>query len=86
MRLPLKSADPGDIDLPQTTQMIRLAVDNGVNYIDTAYGYHNGKSETAVGQALRDGYREKVQAGHQTALLGGQYSGGYGPNIRRTTG
>jgi len=61
MRLPLKSADPGDIDLSQATQMIRLAVDNGVNYIDTAYGYHNGKSETAVGQALRDGYREKVR-------------------------
>lgn len=61
MRLPLKSADPGDIDLPLVIEMIRLAVDNGVNYIDTAYGYHNGKSETAVGQALRDGYRVKVR-------------------------
>lgn len=61
MRLPLNSADPADVDIPQTIEMIRLAVDNGVNYIDTAYGYHNGKSETTVGQALRDGYREKVR-------------------------
>ncbi len=61
MRLPLNSQDTADIDLPQATRMIRLAVDSGINYIDTAYGYHNGKSETAVGQALRDGYREKVR-------------------------
>lgn len=61
MRLPLKSADPADIDFQQATEMIRLAVDSGVNYIDTAYVYHSGKSELAVGQALRNGYREKVR-------------------------
>jgi predicted aldo/keto reductase-like oxidoreductase len=61
MRLPLKSADPADIDFQQATEMIHLAVDGGVNYIDTAYVYHNGKSESAVGQALKNGYLEKVR-------------------------
>lgn len=61
MRLPLNGSDPGDVDLLQSTAMIRLAIDRGVNYIDTAYGYHNGKSESTVGQALREGYRARVQ-------------------------
>jgi len=62
MRLPTTDgiALSGNIDQAEATRMIRHAVDNGVNYIDTAYFYHDGKSETAVGNALLDGYRERV--------------------------
>ena len=58
MRLPVK--ENGQIDEKTATGMIRYAIDHGVNYVDTAYPYHNGESEPFVGRALADGYREKV--------------------------
>jgi uncharacterized protein len=58
MRLPV-NAD-GTIEEDTATGMLRYAIDNGVNYVDTAYPYHNGESEPFVGRALGGGYREKV--------------------------
>jgi predicted aldo/keto reductase-like oxidoreductase len=61
MRLPLAGKGEGDVDEPESIKMIRYAIDHGVNYVDTAYPYHEGHSEAVVGNALKDGYREKVK-------------------------
>jgi hypothetical protein len=58
MRLPLNG---NEINRPLAIKIIRYAIDHGVNYIDTAFNYHEGDSETLVGEALKDGYREKVK-------------------------
>ncbi|MBN2259920.1 MAG: aldo/keto reductase [Clostridiales bacterium] len=59
MRLPTKA---GRIDKDRALSQIRGAIDRGVNYIDTAYPYHAGESESFLGKyVLKDGYREKVK-------------------------
>ena len=58
MRLP-RDEKTGEIDLQQSTAIIRHAIDSGINYVDTAYGYPG--SEVALGNALKDGYRKKVK-------------------------
>jgi predicted aldo/keto reductase-like oxidoreductase len=58
MRLPM--AD-GKIDEERTIAQIRGAIDNGVNYMDTAWPYAGGQSEPLLGKALKDGYRERVK-------------------------
>lgn len=59
MRLPMKR---GGIDKARASRQIYTAIDRGVNYIDTAVPYHNGKSEPFLGEILsQNGYREKVK-------------------------
>jgi len=59
MRLPVTT--DGHINEELATDMLRYAIDHGVNYVDTAYPYHNGESEPFLGRALQEGYREKVK-------------------------
>lgn len=60
MRFPLVNGNYGAVDIEKTVKLIRSAIDNGVNYLDTAYPYHNGQSETVISQALDGGYRDNV--------------------------
>ncbi|MBI9100732.1 MAG: aldo/keto reductase, partial [Spirochaetaceae bacterium] len=61
MRMPVLDRETGAIDEEESIKMIRKGIDLGINYIDTAYPYHGGKSENLVASALRGGYRDKVK-------------------------
>ncbi len=52
MRLP--TLENGKIDEEKTREMVAVAIENGVNYFDTAYPYHNGESELVIGKILSD--------------------------------
>ena len=61
MRLPVIDKDYGKIDEDEAARLVRHAIDHGVNYVDTAWGYHRGQSEPFVGRVLGDGYRQRVR-------------------------
>ena len=67
MRLPVVDNQNHVIDRPEAIKMLRHSIDQGVNYIDTAYPYHGtgfdkgGSSEPLVAEALRDGWRSRVK-------------------------
>lgn len=52
MRLPLIDGDNAKIDERATAEMVDYAMEHGINYYDTAWGYHEGNSETVVGKVL----------------------------------
>ena len=52
MRLPVLEGDDARIDSAATQELVDYAMAHGVNYYDTAWGYHAGNSETALGKAL----------------------------------
>ena len=58
MRLPKIDPEKSDIDKTKAQEMIDYAYAHGVNYYDTAYPYHEGKSELFVGEALKKYPRE----------------------------
>jgi predicted aldo/keto reductase-like oxidoreductase len=64
MRLPRlykEGSSAAEVDREKAYESIRYAADHGVNYFDTAYGYHNRTSEEVLGEALEGGRREKVK-------------------------
>ena len=66
MRFPILGHDKTQIDEEQAMAMVHHAIEEGVNYFDTAYPYHAvdfsqaGSSEPFLAKALKDGYREQI--------------------------
>ncbi len=52
MRLPLRSGDNSDVDEEKTAELVEYCMSQGVNYYDTAWGYHGGRSERVMGEIL----------------------------------
>lgn len=58
MRLPLINGTYSNIDETETNKMVAYAIDHGINYFDTAWGYHDGQSEVVIGKTLSKYPRE----------------------------
>ena len=54
MRLPILDGDSSKIDEDLARKMIAYCLESGINYFDTAYGYHGGNSERVVGKLLKE--------------------------------
>ena len=53
MRLPVINGNDADIDEAEAIRLVDKAYESGVNYFDTAWGYHGGNSEIVMGKALK---------------------------------
>ena len=58
MRLPVIDGDEARIDEEETARMVACAMQAGINYFDTAWGYHSENSETVMGRILKAYPRE----------------------------
>ncbi len=58
MRLPVIDGDDARIDEAAVKEMVAYAMEKGINYYDTAWGYHAGNSELVMGRALKEYPRE----------------------------
>ena len=47
-------------DPQESVRLVRMAIDNGINFMDNCWDYNDGASEERMGQALKDGYRKRV--------------------------
>lgn len=69
MRLPTIDGKEENIDVEKTRKLLRYAVDNGINYIDTAYPYHGGNSEGVVGKIINEeNLRDKIYLATKLSL------------------
>ena len=59
MRLPVVDGNDAEIDEVKTAEMVAYAMEQGINYYDTAWGYHGGYSELVMGRILKKYPREK---------------------------
>ena len=59
MRLPVIGGDDAKIDQLAVDRMVDVAMERGINYYDTAWGYHSGSSEIAIGRSLGRYPRER---------------------------
>lgn len=59
MRLPVVDGNDSQIDVAAAKEMIAYCMEHGINYYDTAYGYHGGQSELVVGELLKGYERDR---------------------------
>ncbi|MBO5101168.1 MAG: aldo/keto reductase [Clostridia bacterium] len=61
MRFPTACGSGGEVDMDAVRRLVKLAVDGGINYFDTAWAYHGGRSERVIGEVLSEYPRESYR-------------------------